>query len=233
MCRMVAYHGSNRATLRELADCLVKAAEDDPLKGWSHPHGWGIVALTEDRLIHHRSSRPVFEPSERSTLINLVDSLSGRMMVIIHARKASDPSLVSSMYSHPYLESNDRELLYVAHNGSVNLSLGKEIGMAVEGVVDSELVARYLSMKGVNSVNELIPYTRTALNLLVLKIPRGVGSPLSRASLHYFNWANSNDPYYDLHVGKGYVMSSSLSKVGCRSLGQAEKGKLMELTPES
>ncbi|MCH1772134.1 MULTISPECIES: class II glutamine amidotransferase [Metallosphaera] len=229
MCRMVAYRGSDRATLRELADCLVKAAEDDPLKGWSHPHGWGMVALTEDKLIHHRSSRPIFEPSERSTLINLVDSLSGKMMVIIHARKASDPSLVSSMYSHPYQESNDREVIYLAHNGSVDLSLAREVGMGIEGVVDSELVAKYISMKGIASVGDLIPYTKSALNLLILQIPRGVGSPLSRAKLYYFNWANSNDPYYDLYVGSGFVTSSSLSKVGCRTSRVAEKGKLLEI----
>ena len=229
MCRMVAYRGSDRATLRELADCLVKAAEDDPLKGWSHPHGWGMVALTEDKLIHHRSSRPIFEPSERSTLINLVDSLSGKMMVIIHARKASDPSLVSSMYSHPYQESNDREVIYLAHNGSVDLSLAREVGMGIEGVVDSELVAKYISMKGIASVGDLIPYTKSALNLLILQIPRGVGSPLSRAKLYYFHWANSNDPYYDLYVGSGFVTSSSLSKVGCRTSRVAEKGKLLEI----
>ncbi|AKV75320.1 glutamine amidotransferase [Metallosphaera sedula] len=226
---MVAYRGSDRATLRELADCLVKAAEDDPLKGWSHPHGWGMVALTEDKLIHHRSSRPIFEPSERSTLINLVDSLSGKMMVIIHARKASDPSLVSSMYSHPYQESNDREVIYLAHNGSVDLSLAREVGMGIEGVVDSELVAKYISMKGIASVGDLIPYTKSALNLLILQIPRGVGSPLSRAKLYYFNWTNSNDPYYDLYVGSGFVTSSSLSKVGCRTSRVAEKGKLLEI----
>ncbi|WP_054837434.1 class II glutamine amidotransferase [Metallosphaera hakonensis] len=151
------------------------------------------------------------------------------MKVIIHARKASDPSLVSPIYSHPFLESNDRRILFLAHNGSVDLSLSKEVGMKAEGVVDSELVAKFLSRNELSRVQDLIPYTRSALNLLVLEIPRGVGSPLSKARLLYFNWANSNDPYYDLLVGDGFVVSSSLGKVGCRTVRQAAKGKLVEI----
>lgn len=234
MCRMIAYHGEDRTDLRSLVECLVKAAEDDPLSGSPHGDGWGIVALTQDRLIHYRSAYPIFDPAERSYLLKLIDSFSGEMKVVVHARKATDKRLVSSIYSHPYLETNDREVLFLAHNGSVDLSLSKELNLNAEYVVDSELIAKFISQKGINYVSSLKRWTRSALNLIILKIDRGSGSPVSRSHLLYYNYFlppynKVTEEYYKLYSGKGFVMSSSLVKTGCKDANEVERDKVIEI----
>ena len=125
---MLAYVGEDREELRELLNCLIEAARNDPLNGFVHGDGWGLVAYTDNGLLlHYRSGKPIYDEGDVAN--KLVDMLSGRMWVIIHARRATDPILINAIFSHPYLESTPSELIYIAHNGSIDKErLGKELG---------------------------------------------------------------------------------------------------------
>ncbi|BFH72252.1 class II glutamine amidotransferase [Sulfurisphaera javensis] len=229
---MLAYVGKDKEKLKKLASCLINSAKDDPITHDVHKDGWGLVAYNGEKLIHYRSGNPIFNESE--ILFNLLDPLYGEFKVIIHARLASDKSLVASFLSHPYLESNEKEIFFLAHNGSVDKQeLGKYLNINPKMMVDSELVAKYISAKGIEGVKDLKKFTRSALNLFILYIDR----ESRKSSLYYFNYYNveyikaKNIPeeYYKLYKGEDYVFSSSLAYSGCEKGNEVEFGEISEL----
>ena len=122
--------GEDREELRELLNCLIEAARKDPLRrNTSHGDGWGLVAYTGNGLLlHYRSGKPIYDESEERIAREFVDMLGGKMWVIVHARRATDPVLIDAIFPHPYLESTPGELIYIAHNGSIiRERLGKGI----------------------------------------------------------------------------------------------------------
>ena len=224
---MLAYHGSNKAELERLVKCLIRAANKDPLRnGVKHGDGWGIVAVDSDGIVYYRSGNPIY--TEVNVLTSLLDELKGEFKVIVHARLASDKSLVSSYYSHPYMDYNDKLIIYLAHNGSVDKDkLSSSLGIDGSKMVDSELALKYISLKGLDSVKELESYTKTALNLLLLVIRRG-DDPLS-AKLYYYNYYKKDDEYYKLYINGNAVYSSSLAYTGCERGEEAKLSVLGEI----
>lgn len=233
MCRMVAYFGTSRERLRQLFDCLKEAAKRDVYyKNVSHADGWGVLLLTRDRLIHYRDANPIYFQD----LPFFVQDEA--MMVIIHARQASEKSLISSIFSHPYVETNDRHIYYLAHNGTVDKErLGKELGINPERMVDSELLLKYLALKGDSEreIEKLKDYTKSSLNIILLKIERN-----KRASLYVMNYYKSeyvkakeiNEKYYILyHINKdGKAVFSSTVGYYCNEEGEEiEQGKLVKI----
>ena len=232
MCRMLAYVGKDKEKLKKLAQCLILSAKDDPITHESHKDGWGIVAYNGGRVLYYRSVNPIFNESE--VLFSLINLLDGEIKAIIHARLASDKNLVSSYLSHPYMESNEKSIIYFAHNGSVNKEeLGKALNIDSKLMVDSELIGKYISLYGIEKVKELKVYTKSALNLLILKIDRENRD----AHLYYYNYYNVDyvrkkgtpEEYYYLYKGDGYVFSSSLAYTGCEKGDKVKFGELEEL----
>ncbi|WP_338598524.1 class II glutamine amidotransferase [Sulfolobus tengchongensis] len=230
MCRMLAYYGKNKDYLRKMANCLVKASLNDPLINESHSDGWGIVAYNNNKIIYYRSSNPIFQ--DINTLNDVINSLDGELKVIIHARKASEKVLVSSFYSHPYLETTSTHLFFLAHNGSVDkYRLGETLGLDPSLMVDSELIARYIAIHGLKEVDRLREFTKSALNLLILEIDRKSKS----SQIYFHNYYRKdiiveNEEYYKLYHNKGAVYSSSLAYTGCEKGEEVEFGKLMKLS---
>ena len=229
---MLAYVGKDKGKLKKLAQCMILSAKEDPITHESHKDGWGIVAYDGEKMIYYRSVNPIFNESE--VLFNLINLLNSESKVIIHARLASDKKLVSSYLSHPYMESNENFIIYVAHNGVVDKEeLGKVLNIDSRLMVDSELIGKYVSIHGIEKVKDLQTYTKSALNLFILKIDR----ESKEAHLYYYNYYNVNylrkkgvpEEYYYLYRGEDYVFSSSLAYSGCEKGNKVEFGELEEL----
>ncbi len=236
---MFAYYGQSSKKVRELVYCLLRSAEKDVLlNNTSHGDGWGFVLLTKDKIFHYRSLNPIFREIsdiERDFPIKIRDE---EMMVIVHARQASDKSLVSSYYSHPYLESSSSSIFFLAHNGSVDKEgIANELGISADNMVDSELILKYIVMKGVDGIHDLKRFTRSSLNLLLLEIRRKE----SEAILYYMNYYDKdyvkkrsmNEEYYKLYVDEDNGISVYSSTLGhyCKFNKQkpCEEGELIKI----
>ncbi len=123
---------------------LREVAERDPVlvrekSNWlSHSDGWGIVTISNDKIEHVRSSKPVFE-SDSPELIN-----SGIMLM--HARKASPGEPAGALMSHPYVYSDNDYTVFLAHNGSLNKNvLAQKLGIkSVDHDTDSSVFLKYM-----------------------------------------------------------------------------------------
>lgn len=222
---MFAYVGSSVDELLTLFDALKKSAENDTRKGGTqHGDGWGYVIYDGDNLIHYRSRKAIFEdefvPPRRLH----------KFQAIFHARQASKKETVSSRFSHPFLESNEKGLLFLAHNGHVNEDklkgwvFGNTTTLELV-TTDTELVAKALAKHGLSNetLKKLEEFTETALNLLILTINRGDGD----ARLYYYNYFKKDPEFYTMYVstklkGKA-VFSSTLLDYGIHG-DQAKRG---------
>lgn len=233
MCRMVAYFGSSRERVRQLFNCLKEAARNDVYyNSISHSDGWGSVVLTRDKIIHYRDVNPIYTQDFPAFTLN------EEMIVVVHARQATDKNLVSSVFSHPYIETNERYIYYLVHNGSVDKErLGKELGVNPERMVDSELLLKYISLKGDSEkeIERLKEYTKSSLNFILLKIERN-----RKASLYVINYYNTehikskriNEKYYALYYvnREGSAVYSSTVGYYCNEDGEElEKGRLIKI----
>ena len=230
---MLAYRGEDKGELESLFSCLVRSAKKDPITGDVHGDGWGVVAYTDaGTLIHYRSALPIFEDNKANKVLEL---LEGKMWVIAHARLATDKSLVDAKFSHPYLETTPDELIYVAHNGSVDKEgLGRYLGIDAKYMVDSELIGKFFVKEGLDqlSLDKLKGFTRSALNVFILRVPRNSREP----KLYYLNFYRQEyiekrgipEEYYKLYRKNNAVFSSSLAYF-CGKGSQVEVGKLDEV----
>lgn len=198
-CRMFGYCGTAESDVHELFAGLKRACSNDPslsavAPGCSaHCHGWGYVIHADNGLFHYRTATSVYE--DQVTL----PRLKGTIRAIFHGRYAGKPELAGHIFSHPYVAANDSRVTYFAHNG----------GVAVDGLperkVDSEwAMERVVAAGGLAAaLPQLKEHTRSALNLLVLTIDRGVGAP---ATLEYVHFFRPKEPekvkYYEMFEGK-------------------------------
>ena len=217
MCRMFAYIGSSNEELLRLYSALKKAAENDPIAkklrvGFeSHADGWGYVIAGEDGSLHHyRTSKPIYNDLHR------IPEMVGGFSAIFHVRKASDKTTIRPAFAHPLLEDNENELLFFAHNGSLEKEpLAKALGFA--GItIDSELAAKLYARDGTKCMRLLEKNTKSALNLLIMHINRKTG----KAQIYYKKYyvkpekAEFYDLYYkELDNGRT-VYSSTLDQLG-------------------
>ena len=247
MCRMVGFvaeEGADPGALGELASCLARAAERDDLYNAARPakhgDGWGAaVAYEGGGLLVYRSGRPIFEELAGGAPAWL--AVARRAVGIMHARWASEGSKVGAAYSHPYeaVAESGAALYILAHNGSLDKGrLAAALGVEPDGYVDSELALLYLARRGrldEGALSELVPYVRSALDLLVLKVVRAE----SVAELYgYSYWRDRDDEYYAMYrLEKGGVRALASSTVrryclalpGWRDLGELKAGSLEKL----
>ncbi|HEV2319604.1 MAG TPA: hypothetical protein VGV18_07630, partial [Verrucomicrobiae bacterium] len=196
-----------------------------------HCHGWGYVIHAANGLFHYRSAHPVYD--DRVVL----PRLDGQIHAIFHGRYASNEKLTGHIFSHPFVAATNSELIYLAHNGGVSPE------NELERSVDSEWVLDEIARNGGTDMvlPKLKERTKSALNLLILKVGRAAGTPVS---LQYLNFFKPREPgkvdYYRMYLGSMpggcAVVSSTLTmpgtKVdGLKDIAPAKFGILAPLEP--
>jgi predicted glutamine amidotransferase len=213
---MFGYVGKSEKDLHALYSGLKAACGNDPTlqavaPGCSrHCHGWGYVIHAENGLFHYRTSRPVYDDPV------VLPKLEGGIRAIFHGRYASNEKLTGHIFSHPFVTSTNEEVIFLAHNGGVSVPPDR----ASERTVDSEWVLDEITRKGATNqtFEKLKENTRSALNLLILRVSRAVGTP---ASLEYFHYFKPKEPgkvdYYTMYAGsmsEGRAVVSSTLTMG-------------------
>lgn len=227
MCRMFAYVGYSLDELKQLFEALKSSAKRDVIAekvGVTpvHGDGWGYVIYDKKHLYFYKTEVPIYEDEFPNVTVN------GKFYAIFHARQATDKKTVNSRFSHPFMEAGERYYYFFAHNGYVDdEKLREKLGF--KGLTtDTELAAKYYAITEDNEYLKQV--TKSALNILVLKISRESGD----AELLYENYYIKPRPeYYDLYIWNGNngtaVISSTLRYYGISEVREVEKGKLLML----
>lgn len=124
MCRMVAVASARALNARLWLRSLAEAAANDPLLQklsgeLSHGDGWGLAALSGDRLLHYRTARPMWEDG---LLDALAAAIEAPLALVAHARKASKGTPLGVGAAHPFpLDTRSGGVLFVAQNGGVDV----------------------------------------------------------------------------------------------------------------
>jgi predicted glutamine amidotransferase len=234
---MFGYAGQSESDVHELHSGLKRACADDPtLSGIAagcsrHCHGWGYVILASNGLFHYRTATSIYDD------LTPLPPLEGEIRAIFHGRFASDPTLAGPMFSHPFVAATDSEILFLAHNGSV------QPDHLPARNVDSEWVLGQIIEDGDldRALPKLKEHTVSALNLLVLSVRRSAGTPATLRGLNFFK---SEEPpkaaYYRMYLGAmpgGHALVSSTftldsAKVkGLSISGPATFGQILTLAP--
>jgi predicted glutamine amidotransferase len=234
---MFGYAGQSESDVRELHSGLKRACADDPtlsgvVAGCSrHCHGWGYVIHAANGLFHYRTARSIYEDTAP------LPRMEGEIRAIFHGRFASDPTLTGPIFSHPFVTSTDSEILFLAHNGSVqpdHLPARK---------VDSEWALDQIIQAGgiERALPKLKNQTLSALNILLLSIPRSTATPATLRGLNFFK---SQEPpkvaYYQMYLGampggRAFISSTikndSAKVNGLAITGPAKFGEVLTLAP--
>jgi predicted glutamine amidotransferase len=134
--------------------------------------------------------------------------------------------LAGHIFSHPFVTASSSEVIYFAHNGGVTPD------RPLERMVDSEWALEEITRHGdiAAALPKLKEHTRSALNLLILRIGRAKGTP---ASLQYFHFFKPKEPdkaaYYKLFTGSmpgGRALVSSTF-----TLDDAKVSELKDIRP--
>ncbi len=234
---MFGYAGNSEADLLSLYAGLKRSCENDPaLPGIApgcsrHCHGWGYVIHADNGLFHYRTKTSIYEDDAA------LPRLEGDIRAIFHGRFAGDPTLEGHIFSHPFVATTDREVIFLAHNGGVKPD------QALDRMVDTEWALEQVIQAGglEKALPKLKEATASALNLLVLTIDRSAGTPSKVHCLNYFK--STEKPkleYYEMFLaampgGVAYVSSTFkhyAEKVhGIAITGPATFGELFTLEP--
>jgi predicted glutamine amidotransferase len=236
MCRMIAFVGDGSADLQSLYRAFRAGSRCDPYlrpalgtKLACHPHGWGLGLYDGDSLHHFRSSLPVWQ--EEVPLPPIQGKK--RVQAVFHSRYASDVTLNTAICSHPFIASTDKEILLLAHNGGVEMD-----DPAAARIVDSEWALSV--MVKARGIEKALPFLKertkenSALNLIVLAIPRAENAP---PAIHCLNYFKTQEPgrvaYYTMYTadfGGGKVfMSSTFKDLKIKGLTKIEVAPFGEL----
>jgi predicted glutamine amidotransferase len=235
MCRMIAFVGDGSTDLSGLFAAFRQGSQHDPyvkpaLGDYTcHPHGWGYALYDGTNLQHFRSSAAVWK--ER---VELPRTKGKHLCAMFHARLASDEALNTPICSHPFITSTNEEVLILAHNGGVKVE-----DASAGRVVDSEWALSVIARTGCidEALQRLRRLTKSALNLLLLRIPRD-GNQLP--SIHCLNYYKSAKPekvaYYRMYTadfagGKVFMSSTfkDLTIEGVQNIQPAPFGQLFSL----
>jgi predicted glutamine amidotransferase len=234
---MFGYAGRSEADVRELLAGLKRACAFDPtLPGIvascsSHCHGWGYVIHAANGLFHYRTSTSIYEDDAP------LPKLAGEIRAIFHGRFASDPTLAGPIFSHPFVASSDREIIFLAHNGAVQADPLPARKVDTEWALEQVIQAGGIEQ----ALPKLKQHTGSALNLLVLSIDRKSGTPATLRALNYFtSQERAKVDYYQMYLGtmpggRAFVSSTiknDAAKInGLAITGLATFGELLTLAP--
>ena len=236
MCRITGYVGDSAEDLQNLFKVFSEGSECDPwlkkagINHTSHKDGWGFAILDEKGLSHYRSALPVYEDT------NKLPHPTGRFYALLHSRLGSDQSLNGHVCAHPFSGSTDEAFLFFAHNGGV------DCGTLPKRMVDSEWAFKQiLEAGGVARVLPLLKektWPNSALNLLILNIPRDPAKSPAIQYLNYFKEPKNEGRigYYQMYTaslpGGKAVFSSTMADLGVKGASNVQKaafGKLLDL----
>lgn len=231
LCRMFGYVGTSTDDLAMLFRALSRAAESDQLfpdqANNQHGDGWGYVLYSDDKVRYERMTDPIFGHSVEPDL-----DFTGTAYAIFHARKASSMKQTGDpKFQHPFRGDWEGGTIYLAHNGVIEKSrLASTLNPQIEteSMVDSEVGLQYilqqrrkgLTLEEASEGLEDFTGSNSALNLLILEVPRG-GRPQLFA-MQFYNrdtndgkdWAEAfQTDYLRLPSGGVGVFSSTLSRV--------------------
>ncbi|MCY0884114.1 MAG: class II glutamine amidotransferase [Acidianus infernus] len=228
MCRMFAYVGDSKEELTKLYEALKESAKNDIIASKYglnpvHGDGWGYVIYDGERIYFYKSKNPIFNESL------ILPSIEGKFYAIFHARQATDKSTVSARFAHPFYGDDENYFYFFAHNGSVDKEkLAQVLNFQGQTTIDSELALKFLIKNGLDKGIDLLmkDYTKSALNVFILRISRSDGS----AELYYVNYYTRKDrsEYYKFYKNENAVFSSTLAYYGIRGV-EVEEGKLLRL----
>ncbi len=232
MCRMLAFVGNGSTDLTALFSGFRQGSRHDPyvqpaLGNYTcHPHGWGYALYDGTNLHHFRSSAPVWEEK-----VKLPRTKGKNLCAMFHSRLASDEALNTPICSHPFITSTNEEVLVLAHNGGVRV----EDDSAAK-VVDSEWALSVIAKSRCidEALQRLRGLTKTALNLILLRIPRDGNQP---PTIHCLNFYKSKQPekiaYYRMYTadfaGGKVFLSSTFKDLGIEGLQGVEPAPFDQL----
>ncbi|WP_297067823.1 class II glutamine amidotransferase, partial [Thermococcus sp.] len=178
MCRILFATGEGER-IRPLLDALVNASMKDPYKEArgresQHKDGWGYLLIKGKTERYYRSVNPIFHDIDE--IQNLNEKLNGFVVLMVHARAASQGS-IGLLNTHPFAFSSRRGFsFWLLHNGDLDKKrlieiAGFEMGDLAE-VSDSYTLAAYLcrhlksTSKGdvFKAYREAVEATRTSFN---------------------------------------------------------------------
>ena len=232
MCRMLAFVGEASTDLTGLFAAFRHGSEHDPyvkaaLGNYTcHPHGWGYVLYDGTDLRHFRSAAPVWQEK-----VELPRMKGKHAYAIFHSRLASDETLNTPICSHPFVTATDQEVLFLAHNGGVKIE-----DDCAGRIVDSEWALSLIAKAGgiKNALQHLKQLTQSALNLLLLRLPRdGSHAP----SIECLNFYKSSQPeriaYYRMYTadfaGGKVVLSATFKDLKIEGLQNIQPAPFDEL----
>ncbi len=224
---MFAYIGSSYNDLNLLYNALKNAASNDIIGKKigidDHRDGYGYV-IYDDEIHYYRSFKPVY--SSNLTF----NSINNKFYALFHARKGSDRHM-GVMYSHPFMESNDESLIFMIHNGLFDAEALSNILNIHGEYSDTELGLKYIAKNGIESVNDLKEYTKSTMNLIILKIDKKT----MNAEIYYINYFK-NERYKEYSKmflarmnGGIAIISSTLGCYGIKNLEDIDFGILKKL----
>jgi predicted glutamine amidotransferase len=223
---MFGYAGGSESDVRALHAGLKRACENDPtLAGIAagcsrHCHGWGYVIHAANGLFHYRTATSIYEDDTP------LPRLEGNIHAIFHGRFASDETLVAHIFSHPFVASTDKEIVFMAHNGGVTPEDLPARKVDSEWALDQIIQAGGLDQ----ALPKLMEHTKSSLNLLVLSIARSHATPATLRGVNYYLKSREEPKraYYQMYLGTmpggRACVSSTFTHEGARVHGLAVTG---------
>jgi hypothetical protein len=243
MCRMIAFVGEGSMDLEGIFGAFREGSKCDPYVTAAlgrdydcHPDGWGYALYDGSSLRHFRSSLPVWQEK-----VSLPKVTGKNIYGIFHSRLASDPSLNSPICSHPFIIATNKEVLLLAHNGSVQVD-----DASAKGIVDTEWAFSEIVKAG--GLKRVLPRLKeqtkptSALNLVLLSIPRDQKAPSVMQCLNYYRASQPGRiEYYKMYTadftGGKIFFSSTFKDLDISGLSNVELAPLGEVfnlqTPNS
>ncbi len=221
---MLAYVGRSNDEIAELHKAL-KATVRAEVDGRGRKYegrcvdGWGYVLVADSGIAYYKTAKPIIDDDHE------IPRMDGKIYAMIHARKASDATLVESRFSHPFIGNVDDATLFLCHNGLIRTDQ-KNLRMT-----DTEYGLTIIEKAGVEKGVEMLKdITGTGLNLFILQMNKITG----KVSLKYLNYYidRGKNEYFDLFFstledGKA-IVSSSLQDHGIKGT-LVEYGKLLDI----
>jgi predicted glutamine amidotransferase len=208
---MFAYIGHSNEEFNFLYSLLIKSSKDDVIgKKYGYPNhsdGFGIVIYNESNLFHFRSSRAIYSETPE------LPEYDGEIYAISHAMNSYNKSMIKPLFEHPFVVSNGNYVTFMAHNGVIDKeSIMKYLN--IYGLYnDTESALEYINKYGINKIDELEKYTKSSLNLIILRISKDTG----KASIYFKNFYKdiSKKDYSEMFIIKMHdgiaVVSSTIA----------------------
>ncbi|WP_153274214.1 class II glutamine amidotransferase [Picrophilus oshimae] len=226
MCRMFAYIGSSNHDINLLYNALKEASRNDVIGKKigidDHRDGFGYV-IYDDKIDYYRSPDPVY-------LSNLNFNIKNKSYVLFHARKGSDRHR-GVIYSHPFMEETDDSLIFMIHNGLFDSDAIGEILNIKGEYSDTELGLKYIARNGIESIEHLKDYTKSTMNLIILKIDKNTMMP----EIYYINYFKNGryreySTMFLARLNNGVaIISSTLGHYGIENLEKIDFGIIKKL----